>query len=135
MAEFKEVMNEAKRMCNSKELCKDCDFDKDERLCKLVAGFDEASFLEEFESIAMKWAEEHPRKRYPTWKEWVKTITIRKGTITAIPCHFIECEICNCSAHSCPRFDEEIPEDFAIKANIQPLEEKKTEKKGGFTFD
>lgn len=122
MAEFKEVMAEAKRMCEKG--CYDCAFDGNKHPCEFLGDYIHPGLIipEEFEDAVMKWASEHPRKKYPTWMEWVKTITIRKGTITAIPCHFIECEICNCSAHSCPRLDEEIPEDFAIKANIQPLE-------------
>ena len=123
MAEFKEVMTEAKRMCNSKEFCKDCDFNKDERLCKMVAGFDEVSFLEEFESIVMKWAEEHPRKRYPTWREWSGMIVSElKNPQLLFPCRFVDCKKDNNCDCRCYRLDEEIPEDFAIKANIQPLE-------------
>lgn len=134
MAEFKEVMKEAKRMCGRG--CYGCAFKDNEIVCAFLCNlYNDKILPSAFEETVMKWASEHPVKRYPTWKEWIKTITIRVGAITAIPCHFIECEICNCSAHSCPRLDEEIPEDFAVKANIQPLEEEKTEKKGGFTFD
>lgn len=136
MAEYKEVMKESKRMCNSKEFCKDCVFDKDEQLCKLAAGFDEDSFLEEFEGAVMKWAKEHPRKKYPTWREWSGMIVSKlKNPQLLFPCYFVDCIKDNNCDSRCYRLDEEIPEDFAIKANIQPLEEKKTEKKGGFTFD
>lgn len=137
MAEFKEVMKEANRMCNSQDSCKSCDFRLDERLCKMTGEFDDDDLLETFEKTVLSWASEHPAKRYPTWREWGNSISMCSSPHVLLPCHFIDChrEDGRCPS-PCPYLDNEIPEEFAVKANIRPIEKKVEEKKaGGFTFD
>lgn len=125
MAEFKEVMKEAIRMCNAQDSCNSCDFRFDERLCKMTGEFDDDDLLETFERTTLSWASEHPRKRYPTWREWGASILMEGKTSPLLPCIFIECKRNGyCCSTPCPRLDEEIPEEFAIKARILPNDEK-----------
>ena len=79
MAEFTEVMRQAKRMCSSfGEGCSDdcplnsaiqVDTDCYRNLCICVAGgFEEAYKL--IEERVMQWAAAHPEPEYPSWNEW-----------------------------------------------------------------
>lgn len=72
MAEFVEVMRNAKRMCNDMDECE---------VCPLYDGFNECYLLSDwalchmdtdfarYEADIMKWGAEHPEVRYPTWQE------------------------------------------------------------------
>lgn len=123
MAEFKEVMKEAKRMCEKG--CHGCAFDGSKYPCEFLGDYIQRGLIipEEFEDAVMKWAKEHPRRKYPTWREWSGMIVSKlKNPQLLFPCHFVDCKKDNNCDCRCYRLDEEIPEDFAIKANIQPLE-------------
>ena len=75
MAEFREVMRQKKRMCNSVLCCK-CDI---YRLC----GAD-LSKCQQFinnnpkkaEEVIMSWAAKHPEPVYPTWVEYLVGIGV-----------------------------------------------------------
>ena len=137
MAEFQVVLREAKRMCG--QGCIYCPFDGSENLCNATSPLCYADKFdpEVFEEAVMKWAKERPAKRYPTWREWLNSISMRSSSHAPTPCNFIDChKEGECRSSLCPYLDNEIPEEFAIKANIKPIEKKIEEKKaGGFTFD
>lgn len=68
MAEFVEVMRQARRMCDmQKDTCKDCPAGATEgRICRLnVIEISEDDV--EVERIVMDWAAEHPEPVYPSW--------------------------------------------------------------------
>ena len=136
MAEFVKVTEEARRMCGRG--CYGCAFKDNEIVCAFLCNLYNDNILPSaFEETVMKWAKEHPAKRYPTWREWLNSISMRSSSHAPTPCNFIDChKEGECRSSLCPYLDNEIPEEFAIKANIKPVEKKVEEKKvGGFTFD
>lgn len=77
MAEFCEVMKQKQRMCDSfPDSCEGCPIHS---WTANNAGttYCEETFskhYEKLEPLILKWAEEHPEPRYPTWIEWQKSI-------------------------------------------------------------
>ena len=126
MAEFMEVMRTARRMCISMGNC--------EENCPLHDTFSECSWLHnspedinendlvKCEAAIMKWGEEHPETRYPTWREWQQEhFPDAAGWMR--PCNFISFQDAGCMNHtSCQRCAEwHIPADIAQKLGIQPI--------------
>ena len=72
MAEFQEVMKQAKRMCKaSGDTCLSCPVDGGGTCAFIKAPWSlTEEKIAETEKIVMNWAENHPEPRYPTWKEW-----------------------------------------------------------------
>lgn len=75
MAEFTEVMRQAKRMHDMYNRggysCADCPLDCSDGRCML--DFDDKFKPEEVERYIMDWAAEHPELVYPSWDEaWKK---------------------------------------------------------------
>lgn len=68
MAEFVEVMNQARRICL--EHPGDCDgcplHDDDGLVCRFDLG-EKYLYYDTAERIVLKWAEEHPELVYPSW--------------------------------------------------------------------
>ena len=126
MAEFFDVMEQARRMCRSNS----CDN------CILPRGSDEMCIWEdaparltdevivEIEAKTMKWAAEHPELRYPTWKEWQRGHF--HGIVDMIlPCEFMSRADAHCSSYFGPYAcsdcaNQPIPADIAQKLGIQP---------------
>ena len=74
MAEFTEVMRQAKRMCAAYGgMCKirNCPM-VDGESCRFAEDKEDVDY-NEVERIIMAWAAEHPAPRYPTWREWDTT--------------------------------------------------------------
>lgn len=70
MAEFTEVMRQAKRLCAAHgSMCsmRNCPLDSGEA-CRLLPDHDGEDFSE-LERIIMDWAAEHPEPVYPSWEE------------------------------------------------------------------
>lgn len=73
MAEFIEVMRQARRMCDAHSSCSRC------ALYRVHAGggcvFDYLLSVEfdDVEHRIRAWAQEHPELVYPTWREWYDT--------------------------------------------------------------
>lgn len=71
MAEYVNVMEQKRRMCNSYALCSmgcplnDIDF------CNKNSGEKTNADFPEVERKVMSWAAEHPEPVYPTWEEWL----------------------------------------------------------------
>lgn len=62
MAEFSEVMRQARRMCEAYGRCSDgCPW------LHMPCGYT----IEQYERVVMQWAEEHPEPKYPTWCDWL----------------------------------------------------------------
>lgn len=119
MAEFQKVMRQAKRMCDAQAHCGGCPAIKtcftglnnmevdDDRCC-------------EFECVIMKWAEEHPEPRYPTWEEWWRK-EFPNADRGIYPCMFGIRERFGCYEQSCNDCrNKPIPADIAEKMGIKP---------------
>lgn len=120
MAEFQEVMRQAKRMCKDHKECETCPASKhmepfDE--CPLCGGIDAA----EVENVVMQWAAENPEPVYPNWHEaWKQLFPDGHGS----PCPAAydiryEWEKCGADCKGCK--DRPIPADIAEKLGVKPL--------------
>ena len=103
MAEFIDVIHTIQRICKRRNgECNTCLLG--EFACPNNERFDktdEAAFRE-LEDVVVRWAEEHPEPKYPTWMEYLFTIydTVWPKIATM-----------------------EIPADIAQKLGIEPKEE------------
>lgn len=129
MAQFVEVMKQARRICL--EHPGDCDGcplrDDDGLACRFYIDR-EYIYDDTTERIVLKWAEEHPELVYPSWKEaWKKLFPNARE----VPCprkYFDEgCfPVFICAKHDCDRC-KALPMDpeIAEKLGIRPIEIKK----------
>lgn len=70
MAEFEEVMRQARRMCEEQQnidCCVRCPINKNG--CMVAADAEYVDYADAEQEI-MHWAAEHPETVYPTWSEW-----------------------------------------------------------------
>lgn len=124
MAEFCEVMKQAKRMCASHgNGCRSCALENVTGQCPLVCHSDELvpmdwsiDKLSEIECIVMDWAAAHPEPRYPSWNEgWQQLFP----TVTEAPCLHdfgVECD------GDCTRCrEDEMRADIAEKLGVKPI--------------
>lgn len=128
MAEFQEVMKQAKRMCRS--FGASCDGCKlhwlDEVALCVFGGTPEAwrtNKMTDAECIVMDWAASHPEPRYPTWKEWQDTNFPNNDALMR-PCIFESEEYFGCSRleTGCGKcMNKPIPADIAEKLGIKPI--------------
>lgn len=129
MAEFTEVMRQAKRMCEYYEdgRCRECPLSRDNTKCghSLCIEISSISAEEaaEIEHAVMSWAAEHPAPRYPTWNEWQGKMFPNR-TRDVSPCEFDDDSRFNCGSKGCGQcMNEPIPADIAAKLGIRPMEE------------
>lgn len=129
MAEFQEVMKQAKRMCKQyKNTCEgcalygehDCLFQNDR-----TPEEKNLNFLADAEKIVMDWVENHPEPTYPTWNEWYKA-TFPNSNYHTIPCPSMFYKICETSnyhgeveCYECK--NRPIPADIAEKLGVKPI--------------
>ena len=119
MAEFSEVMKQARRMCGSNS------FDN----CILPRCSDEMCIWEdapamltdeviaEIEAKTMDWAAKHPEPQYLTWREWQERM-FPNATMHVKPCEFEYRFPCGCK--SCDKCrDQSIPAEIAEKLGIK----------------
>ncbi len=68
MAEFTEVMRQARRMCKANEDCKSCPI---WNTAKSFCGIGATCYSDDgvTESIVMVWAAKHPEPTYPSWED------------------------------------------------------------------
>lgn len=128
MAEFFEVMKQARRMCHSIS-CDICMLPElYEWMC--VWGSKPLEFTDEIiakiESKTLQWAAEHPEPKYPTWREW-QAKKFPGGNAILTPCHFMMMQewmgISGCDCRDCDVCSERpIPDDIARKLGIKPKE-------------
>lgn len=125
MAEFQEVMKQAKRMCKTVGACGKCPLRTMEHECRFASvinadfGPDGAKAIER---IVMEWAEKHPEPKYPTWKEWQDTNFPNNDALMR-PCIFESEEYFNCkSENGCENcMNKPIPPDIAEKLGVKPI--------------
>lgn len=128
MAEFQEVMKQAKRMCEAVRGCDNCPLDNKRDGCPLAMFASKISLesLGDAERIVMDWAAKHPEPRYPSWNEAWKQLFPDSGNRVS-PClqYFLsdsrvaelcaKMECCN-ECRNTP-----IPADIAEKLGIKPI--------------
>ena len=70
MAEFIEVMKQARRLCDAQRNCNGCPLRSDKG--KYCGGIDALQDWDDAttEWIVMEWAEAHPEAVYPSWDEY-----------------------------------------------------------------
>ena len=81
MAEFVEIVNQARRICDYYSKDEDCDscplsFEKtgrDDGLCLTITSIDSQDAIE-IERIVMEWVKEHPEPTYPSWEDGWKSL-------------------------------------------------------------
>jgi len=124
MAEFSEVMRQAKRMCNYIDNCDECPLE-------YVCNAEEFSVFTQphmsaskMEKLVMDWAAQNPEPRYPTWQEWWQTTfpELVDRHISVNPCAFgVRSKGCNTtgSCHICRT--QHIPADIAEKLGVKPI--------------
>ena len=131
MAEFTEVMKQAKRMCEYYEdsTCIECPLSRDNTKCghSLCIEISSISAEEaaEIEPAVMAWAAAHPEPRYPTyptWEEWHDSL-FPDATGLIRPCEFTRVTVSECAARTCYTcIKRPIPADIAEKLGIKPKE-------------
>lgn len=130
MAEFTEIMRQAKRLCaahGSTCTTNNCPLDGGEA-CRLNIDLDGEDY-NELERIIMDWAAEHPEPVYPTWKDGWKQLfpeadikrvfcpEIFGDKYKCVWCHGWSCDD-NYSCDEC--LERPIPADIAEKLGIKP---------------
>lgn len=122
MAEYVEVMNQKRRMCNSYALCSmgcplyDTDF------CSKNSGEKTNADFPEVERRTMAWAAEHPEPKYPTWLEWLHDLGLivqREGTFTEYGPNEVFSAIKKVDILTIKGY-QSIPADIAQKLGIEP---------------
>lgn len=123
MAEFTEVMRQAKRMCTAHGgMCnsRNCPLDNGEA-CRLAADQDGEDYSD-VERIIMAWAAEHPVPRYPTWWEWQHSM-FPDANANMYPCSFLSYKESGCTGSVCDECcKRQIPADIAAKLGIKPID-------------
>lgn len=126
MAEFVEVMNQARRIClEHPGDCDGCPLHDDEGfVCRFDLG-EKYLYYDTAERIVLKWAEEHPELVYPSWFDaWQQLFPGAKN----VPCPelYFGAECTDGSGEGCIACKRApIPAVFAEKLGIKPIEIKK----------
>ena len=126
MAQFSEVMRQARRMCESFSdgHCSECPIGNAN---VLECGITVTSEMDckEVEHRVMQWAQEHPELVYPTWAEWQDS-TFPNATARIRPCWFIpkNPRMCNTLENCYGCCNRPIPAEIADKLGIKPKEAK-----------
>ena len=125
MAEFREVMEQLKRMCSSYGTrCTGCVIGNVDECClyiKAPNSWGDAD-IKDVEAKVMKWAAEHPEPKYPSWHEaWRQLFPDGQGS----PCpsyYNMKHEPEWCGSDDCKRCkNRPIPADIAEKLGIKPI--------------
>ena len=122
MAEFKEVMRQAERMCKAHDECECCpikeEMDDLGEKCPFCGALDVAAV----EQKIMDWAAENPEPRYPSWKEWQDTNFPNNDALMR-PCIFESEEYFGCKLEiGCEKcMNKPIPADIAEKLGVEPI--------------
>ena len=127
MAEFQEVMKQAKRMCEAHDECNDCALKEMADAAGIYCPIHTMCNLDfvKFETAVMNWAAEHPEPRYPSWNEaWKQLFPDAREKINPCPGYFISGERLSelCDGGKCGKCrDSSIPADIAEKLGIKPI--------------
>lgn len=123
MAEFTEVMRQAKRMCaDSSGICNysNCPLDNGKE-CRLNIELDGEDY-NELERIIMDWAAEHPEPVYPNWEDGWRQI-FPDAKYTPCPGSFgVKYSVPDCVYRACTDCkSSHIPAEVAEKLGIKPV--------------
>lgn len=124
MAEFMEVMRQARRLCAAHGgMCnyRNCPLDNGKE-CRLNIDLDGEDY-NELECIIMDWAKENPEIVYPSWKEWHRNMFPNSDT-SILPCWFMPRNpvMCNTLENCEGCRNRPIPAEIAKKLGIKPKE-------------
>lgn len=124
MAEFSEVMKQARRMCGSIS-CDNCMLSRNsDEMCTWedAPSMFTDEVIAEIEAKTLKWAAENPELRYPTWEEWQRD-HFRDAERTMRPCMYINFTDAHCGDYKdcADCANQPIPADIARKLGIQPI--------------
>lgn len=123
MAEFQDVMRQAKRMCKEHDECGDCALremaDKADIYCPIqtMRKLDAAKV----EAAVMDWAAKHPEPRYPSWAEWQKANFPNAPHNICPNCFMREKPFGTCAVSCVKCTGTPIPADIAEKLGIKPI--------------
>lgn len=125
MAQFSEVMRQARRMCESFSdgHCSECPIGNSD---VLECGITVTSEMDckDVERLVMQWAAKHPEPVYPTWGEWQNSV-FPDAEIDITPCTFGSRDRFKCAGETCAKcMEHQIPADIAEKLGIKPKESK-----------
>lgn len=119
MAEFVDVMQQAKRMCAAHGgMCKirNCPM-VDGETCRFSADRDDMDY-NEAERIIMAWAAEHPEPRYPSWREAWQSLF--PGADDPCPAQWF-CEDCPRDVECQQCIERPMSKKVAEKLGIKPI--------------
>lgn len=124
MAQFVEVMKQARRIClGHPGDCYECPLYDDEWSGCRFDLTEEYLYDDTTERIVLKWAEEHPEQVYPSWKEWQNSM-FPNADVSILPCWFTPKTTAKCNAiQNCSGCrNRPIPAEIAEKLGIKPKE-------------
>lgn len=121
MAEFTEVMRQAKRMCEARNgECSGCGLWLLGRTVCAMSGIMTCGMAEEAERIVMYWAAANPEPRYPTWAEWQRAnFPNAKRNICLM--NFVGHNACFNQDWCDTCLNQPIPADIAEKLGVKPI--------------
>lgn len=123
MAEFVEVMKQARRLCAEQpgiEWCLKCPIQV-KGGCMVAADVENVDY-EDAEQRIMQWAAEHPEPVYPSWeKAWMQLFPKAAG----IPCirSYFGVKYYECHSNCAECNAKPTPAEIAEKLGIKPKEE------------
>lgn len=127
MAEFTEIIKQAKRICNmygtDEVQCKGCPLNSHNGCRIFYNCFDcDDTYFIKIEKYIMDWAKENPETVYPSWEEAWKQL-FPNGIDTPCPSEYGKKYGHDCINISCRNCKQRpIPAEIAEKLGIQPKE-------------
>lgn len=124
MAEFAEVMRQARRLCEEQQnmdCCVSCPMQGKEG-CMVVADVENIDYVETERKI-MDWAAEHPEPVYPSWAEGWKQLFPAGENVPCLGCFDVKYYAGKCREISCAKCkNAPMPPEVAEKLGIKPKE-------------
>lgn len=120
MAEFIEVMRQARRLCDAQRNCSRCPLRSEEGT--YCGGIDTLRDRDDAttEKTVLAWAAAHPEAVYPSWAEYQDEM-FPDHTRKICPMMFgVECLSCNAVCEDCR--NKPMPAEIAEKLGVRPRE-------------
>ncbi len=114
MAEFTEVMNHAKIMCENIDDCRDCPLSSFSDEC-FFEDFRSSSEIQRAENVIENWWKDYVVNSNPTWRSWWLSMF---PECTSIPCpkKYFGAECKHITLNGCEHcLDEPIPQEIVAK--------------------
>ena len=123
MAEFQEVMKQAKRMCEAQNDCEECPIFAECEGSGYIS-WECTADAEAVERKIMDWAAKHPEPRYPNWNEvWRQLFPNASNSpcpLYCVPAHMVK-EYCSAPRKCAICRSQPIPADIAENLWIKPI--------------